>query len=127
LYVVAGKSDATTAAAWEFVQFLVSAESQATWASMTGYVPVREDAVELEPLATTYVDDPRFRVAYDQLLGVSDDLSSVGPVLGPLRQVREVTAQMMAEIFGGADVQTALTAAAQQSNLLIADYASSNT
>ena len=126
LYVVAGKGDVTTAAAWDFVQYLVSAETQSTWASLTGYVPVREDAIELEPLASTYVDDPRFRVAYDQLLANADDFSSVGPVLGPLRQVREVTAQMMADIFGGADVATALDAAATQANLLIIDYTSRN-
>jgi hypothetical protein len=43
-----------------------------------------------------------------------------------MRQVREVTARMMAEIFGGSDVQTSLTAAADQANLLIIDYNSRN-
>jgi hypothetical protein len=32
----------------------------------------------------------------------------------------------VAEIFNGGDVQTALTAAATQANLLIADYAARN-
>ena len=47
------------------VQFLVEAQSQSTWAAATGYVPVRSDAVELEPLATKYANDPRFAVAYE--------------------------------------------------------------
>ena len=56
----------------------------------------------------TYVTDPRFKVAYDQLLAGADDLASVGPVLGPLPQVRTVTAGAVAAIFGGADVQSTL-------------------
>ncbi len=68
LYVVADKGDAEAAAAWDYIEFLVSAETQSKWAAATGYVPIREDALELEPLATTYRSDPRFKVAYDQLL-----------------------------------------------------------
>jgi sn-glycerol 3-phosphate transport system substrate-binding protein len=126
LYIVADKGDAKAAAAWDYIQYLVSAQSQSTWASATGYVPVRDDALALEPVATTYADDPRFRVAYDQLLASSDDPSAFGPVLGPLREVRSVTARAVAEIFNGGDVAAALTAAANQSNALIADYASRN-
>lgn len=126
LYITRDKGDPATAASWDYIKFLISAESQATWGAATGYVPIRSDATELEPLATTYADDPRFRVAYDQLTTAADDFSAVGPVLGPLRQVREVTARMMAEILGGADVQTSLTSASDQANLLITDYNNRN-
>ena len=78
----------STAAAWDYISYLVSAQSQATWAAATGYVPVREDALELEPLASTYATDPRFRVPYDQLLAGGDAPADLGPVLGPLREVR---------------------------------------
>ena len=37
-----------------------------------------------------------------------------------------MTARAVAEIFNGGDVQTALSAAAAQANLLIADYAARN-
>jgi hypothetical protein len=89
----------------------------------TGYVPVNEDALALEPLATKYVDDPRFRVAYDQLLASTDDPSAAGPVLGPQREVRSVTARAVAEIFGGDDVaDRAQPVSANLSNSLLADY-----
>jgi sn-glycerol 3-phosphate transport system substrate-binding protein len=126
LYVVADKGDAEAAAAWDYIQFLVSAESQSTWAAATGYVPVREDALELDPLKRTYRSDPRFKVAYDQLLSRVDDLAAVGPVLGPLREVRSVTAGAVAAIFDGADVASSLTDAAAQSDALIADYNARN-
>ena len=116
LYIVSDKGDPAAAAAWDFIKFLTSAQSQSTWASATGYVPIRQDALDLEPLLSTYATDPRFKVAYDQLLAGQDDLSAVGPVIGPLRQVRSVTAGAVASIFGGADVQASLTAAAQQSD-----------
>ena len=89
-------------------------------------MPIREDALELDPVRTTYATDPRFKVAYDQLVAGEDDLASVGPVLGPLREVRSVTAGAVAAIFGGADVASTLAAAAAQSNALIADYNARN-
>jgi sn-glycerol 3-phosphate transport system substrate-binding protein len=122
LYVVADKGDAKAAAAWDFIKYLTSAQVQSEWAAATGYVPIRQDALELDPLKSTYVNDPRFKVPYDQLLAGEDGLYSVGPVLGPLPQVRAVTAGAVAAIMGGADVQSSLTAAARQADSLIAQY-----
>lgn len=126
LWLVADRDPAVTAAAWDYVKFLVSAQSQSTWATQTGYVPVRSDALDLDPVKTTFAEDPRFAVAYEQLLAAADDPSAVGPVLGPLREVRTVAATMIATVFGGADPATALAAGAAQANALIADYAARN-
>lgn len=126
LYVVADHGDETAAAAWDFVTYLVSPESQSEWAAQTGYVPVRTDALEIEPVASLYVDDPRFRVAYDQLVGSPDEPALQGPILGPHREVRVVTARGVAEILDGGDVQSALTEAAGQSDALIAEYNARN-
>jgi sn-glycerol 3-phosphate transport system substrate-binding protein len=122
LWIVADKGDAKSAAAWDYVKYITSAESQSAWAAATGYVPIRTDAVDLEPLLTTYATDPRFKVAFDQLLAAPDSLTYSGPVLGPLREVRVTAAAAMAEILEGADPQTALSAAAEQANAQIADY-----
>ena len=74
----------------------------------TGYVPVRDDALEIEPALSVYRDDPRFRVAYDQLIKTPDSPALQGPILGPQREIRNITAGAVAEIFNGGDVQTAL-------------------
>jgi sn-glycerol 3-phosphate transport system substrate-binding protein len=122
LWIVADKSPEETAAAWDYISFLLRPESQSRWAAATGYVPVRTDALDLEPIKTTYATDPRFAVPYEQLLsGVNDD-SANAPVLGPQREVRAETSRARAAIFGGADPQTALTEAADASNLLITSY-----
>ena len=126
LWLVNSGDDARTAAAWDFTNYLVQAQQQSEWSSVTGYVPVRTDALTLDPLKTTLATDSRFKVPYDQLLSSPDAPTSVGPVVGPLREVRTVTAQAVAAIFGGADVATSLAAAAQQADALIADYNSRN-
>ena len=126
LYVTDGKDDVETAAAWDFVQYMVSAETQSLFASLTGYVPIRQDALETEPALSAYRDDPRFRVAYDQLIKSPDSPASQGPVLGPQREIRSITANAVAEIFSGGDVQTSLSNAAAQSNDLLASYNASN-
>jgi sn-glycerol 3-phosphate transport system substrate-binding protein len=126
LYIVADKGDAKAAGAWDYIQYLVSAQSQSTWGALTGYVPVNQGAPDLEPLASTYENDPRFKVAYDQLLAFTDDPAAFGPVLGPQREIRSVTARAVAEIFNGDDVQAALSRSADLSNALLADYSARN-
>ncbi len=122
LWIVDGKGDEKTAAAWDYITYLVTAESQSQWASQTGYVPVRSDALDIEPLLTTYSADPRFRVAYDQMLGTAEGVASLAPVLGPQREVRVATANATAAIFAGADVASTLADAVAQSNALIESY-----
>jgi sn-glycerol 3-phosphate transport system substrate-binding protein len=126
LYVTEGKSDLEAAAAWDFMQYMVSPEVQAQFATETGYVPMRADALEIEPALSGYRNDPRYRVAYDQLVKTIDSPASLGPILGPQREIRTITANAVAEIFNGGDVQSALTNAAQQSNALLASYNANN-
>ena len=126
LWVVDSGDDVRTAATWDFITYLSSAQQQSEWSAATGYVPVRTDALTLDPLQTTLATDSRFKVPYDQLLSSPDSPTSVGPIVGPLREVRTVTAQGVAAIFGGADVATTLAAAVEQANALIADYNSRN-
>lgn len=124
LWVVADQPVEEIAATWDFITYLVSADTQSRWATGTGYVPINEDAIELTPLAETYANDPRFRAAYDQLLVGGTDAATAGPVLGPLRQVRGVTATALQDVLNnGADPQTALAQAAVEADALLADYA----
>ncbi len=126
LWVVDSGDDVRTAAAWDFLTYLVAAQQQSEWAAATGYVPNRTDALDLEPYKTTVANDPRFNVAYQQLLDTPDVPTSAGPVVGPLREIRTVLANAVASVFGGTDPKTALDDAAKQSDALIADYNSRN-
>ena len=48
------------------------------------------------------------------------------PALGPLREIRAETANAVAAVYNGEDVQTVLTAAAEAANALIATYNEQN-
>ncbi|HAP77809.1 MAG TPA: hypothetical protein DCR14_17225 [Acidimicrobiaceae bacterium] len=126
LWMVDHDDPVRAAAAWDFITFMVSAQSQSTWAAGTGYVPIRSDALDVEPYASTVAADARFAVALEQLESSPDALTSAGPVVGPLREIRSVLATAVAAILDGADVQTTLDEAAQQANNLIADYNARN-
>jgi sn-glycerol 3-phosphate transport system substrate-binding protein len=126
LYIVDGKGGAKAAASWDYMAFLESASSQSQWAAATGYIPVRNDALTLDPIKSLYVTDPRFKVAYDQLTSSLPGPTSQGPVIGPHKAVRRVTALAVAEVLSGGDVQTALTKAAQAANDLISNYNAQN-
>ncbi len=126
LWIANDKGDEKTAATWDFIKFLVNAQSQSTWAAATGYVPTRSDAVAVSPLSETYATDPRFAVAYNSLLNTPDVATAVGPLLGPQREVRVLTARALATVLGGGDVATALNDAATQADLLLANYAATH-
>jgi sn-glycerol 3-phosphate transport system substrate-binding protein len=126
LWIVDSGDDVKTAAAWDYITFLEQAEVQSEWSATTGYLPVRTDAIDVDPLQTTWATDPRFKVPYDQLLSAPDVPTSVGPMLGPLREVRTVTAQAVAAILNGADVASTLDNAVAQADALIADYNARN-
>ena len=82
--------------------------------------------MQVDPLQTTYTEDPRYAVSYQQLLARADDVLVNAPVLGPQREVRSEVAKATAAIFKGADVQTELTQAAERSNALIESYNARN-
>jgi sn-glycerol 3-phosphate transport system substrate-binding protein len=127
LWVVNSGDKARTAATWDFITYLTGAQQQSSWATETGYIPVRTDALGLEPYKSTIAKDPRFAVAGTQLAASPDAPTSAGPVTGPLREVRTVLAKAVAAIFKGGDVKKALDAAASQAGGLIADYNARNT
>jgi sn-glycerol 3-phosphate transport system substrate-binding protein len=122
LWIVADKGDERTAAAWDYIKYLVGPEQQSQWAAATGYVPVRLSSVDIDPIRTTYESDPRFKVAFDQLAESGDDPAANGPVLGPMREIRVVTSGAVQEVLTGGDPAAALTNAAAQANALLAQY-----
>lgn len=126
LWIVNQDDPVRAAAAWDFITFLISAQSQSTWAAETGYVPVRSSALELDPIASTYANDPRFRIAYDQLVEVLESPAAIGAVLGPQREIRTLTARAIATVLQGGDVAETLLATAEQANSLLAAYIASN-
>jgi sn-glycerol 3-phosphate transport system substrate-binding protein len=112
LYISRDKGDDKTAAAWDFIKFVTSAETQRTWSAATGFVPVRKSAPP----------DGLAKVAFDVLNGGTITNATAGPALGPHRQIREASGKAMQAIYDGADVKATLATAEQEQNALLADY-----
>ena len=66
-------------AAFEFIKFMVSAETQVKWAQATGYFSVSTEAYELSEM-NEYLDaNPEFKTAIEQL---REENNNSGAVLG---------------------------------------------
>jgi len=121
---ISNKSDpAKQAAAWDFSKFLNTAESQATWAAGTGYVPVVEAATELPAVKELWAKDPGYKVAYDQLLTGVNNVATAGPVIGAYKAVRDAVITAEKSMFTqGVKPRAALKAARSEANPAMVEY-----
>ncbi len=53
--------------AWRFLEWMMQTEQVIEWSTSTGYMPTTRSAVERLEKSGYYVENPNFRVAYDQL------------------------------------------------------------
>lgn len=73
--------DARRQAAWEFVQFLTSADIQAKFAAGTGYLPGNTAAAESDTWQALIAEYPQFDVGLQQLMATPESMRSV--TVGP--------------------------------------------
>lgn len=123
LWISKKSSAATQAAAWEFTNFLTNTESVTTWASGTGYIPIRTSSANSPTMTKLYAANPGYKVAYTQLLSGPASPATTGPVLGPFDTVNTaITNAENALLINGTAPQTALTNGANASNQIITSY-----
>lgn len=67
LWALDNGDDLKKAATWQFVKFLVSAQSQAYWSTQTGYFPVTTASHEEQLFLDNIAEYPQFQTAIDQL------------------------------------------------------------
>jgi sn-glycerol 3-phosphate transport system substrate-binding protein len=121
-YIVNKSSREKQAAAWQFAKFLNDPESQAEWSVGTGYVPIRKAAADLPLVQQYWVQNPGFKVAYDQLVGGVANAATAGPVIGDYQGVRDVVLDSEQQMFGGMSPSAALKQAKQDANAKIEEY-----
>lgn len=124
LWLDAETSDEERAASWDFMTWLNEPEQQATWHAGTGYVPIRQSAIELPAVADLWAEEPAFRVAYDQLVFGDETFATAGPVIGNHAQIRQraIVPALEAMYIQGLDPAQALTQARTQGDEILADY-----
>ena len=67
LYMLDRDDEGKKAAAWEFVQFMISPEAQVMWLDGTGYVPVNTKTVELDAYKAAIEKEPRLNAPLETL------------------------------------------------------------
>lgn len=123
LWMVAGKPEAETKAAWEFVKFMAQSAQQIKWHAGTGYFPVRKDAVEDLLAQGYYSESPHNLTAILQLLLSTQNYNSNGAIIGAFAEVRAIVESNIQKMLSGDMTPAeALAAAEKQSTEAIKEY-----
>lgn len=118
-----GKDAAHKRASWEFVKFLESKDSQATWHTSTGYFPVSKAALDTSVDKQWVASKPQFETAITQLNNTKLTTATQGCLFGVMPQVRKAAeSAMQAAVLQGKDSKQALTDAAASLAQPIKDY-----
>jgi len=116
---------AKTAAAWEFVKFMCSADIQARFGAATGYTPVNAGSAKESSYTDYTAKYPQALVGTQQLAATSPDM--MGVIVGPSRDfyyeiINQVSVMLNEKKTPEDTVKTMATAL----NLLLDDYAQAN-
>lgn len=124
-WVLAGAPSDTYKGDAEFLHFLMSASTQAYWASHTGYVPVTTAGSALLSSQNFYATHPNDMVAVKELTTKPPTASTRGIRLGYLPKVREVEASAISEVLAGKETAAqALASAQSQGDQILSQFAS---
>jgi sn-glycerol 3-phosphate transport system substrate-binding protein len=122
VWLAAGKSGAETQAAWALAAFLGSPAVQSQWAAETGYVPITQAAVEMEPLRSAWARRPELAVAYRVLSEHGVSAAALGMSVGPEREIKELLGGALGVVVVGGDPADVLRSVAVDANRLLRTY-----
>ncbi|HEY1829208.1 MAG TPA: ABC transporter substrate-binding protein [Acidimicrobiales bacterium] len=76
------------AAAWDYLTYLSTTQSMATWAAGTGYIPLRKSSINTSTIQKLWSTQPAFKVAYEEMVNGANTTATSGSVIGPYDDVR---------------------------------------
>jgi sn-glycerol 3-phosphate transport system substrate-binding protein len=123
LWLVNGLAPEVEDGALSFLLYLANTENAAEWHQITGYIPIRQSAVELLESQGWFEENPNFRVAGDQLAQSQVTTATAGALVGSFPAIRNVVTQAVDTVLltdeAPADV---LDAAAAEANAILEEY-----
>jgi sn-glycerol 3-phosphate transport system substrate-binding protein len=144
LWVTAGKSEAETRAAVDWIFFLTNTENDIRWHQGSGYFPNRQESLDFLNTRGAFVDAdgnpvpagtegaieapwfevyPFFAIAINQLQASGNSFANAGAVIGPSAEVRQALVRALQSIIdGGVEPAEALAAAKTQADRILAEY-----
>lgn len=111
-------------AALAFLLYLTNTENAATWHQVSGYLPIRESAVELLEAQGWFEENPNFFTASDQINNSTVTPATSGALFGTFIPTRDLVTQAMEVLMlsGGGDPAEVLADAEAEANLLLEEY-----
>ncbi|MBA4493833.1 ABC transporter substrate-binding protein [Paenactinomyces guangxiensis] len=95
-------------AAWKFIKWMTETEQTIQFSQKTGYMPVRQSAIDSEEMKAYYKENPNFKVAVDQL-----QYAQPRPVSPAYKELQEtIMKEIQRSIVNNQDPQKALNDAA---------------
>jgi sn-glycerol 3-phosphate transport system substrate-binding protein len=101
IWIMKNKPEAERAAAYEFLKFMASKESQRAWHVGTGYFPIRADVIADLEKEGFYKKNPAAKTAIDQLRASADIPAAQGALLGVFSEARENVESALELILAG--------------------------
>ena len=101
LWITNSVTDEKQAAAWDFVKYAVSKESQALWASSTGYYSVNKEAYNLDLLKKDLEKTPQKLVAVNEIKDTQKTAATSGAIVGVFPELRKVMTDSMEKVYVG--------------------------
>ncbi|GIP34704.1 ABC transporter substrate-binding protein [Paenibacillus sp. J2TS4] len=121
LYVMDRGDQAKIDAAWEYLKFSVSPETQLMWHTGTGYFPVNTKTYDLPQMKEHLDKNKLFQTAIDQLHASSPETQE--PLVGvPTEFSRIMKEEILAYVLGRTELDTAVQNMAEASNKALQDY-----
>lgn len=106
-------------AAWLFIKFLATTESQVTWSTATGYFPLRFSAIDA--MADFLASNPHFAAA-NELINGGETAIYVSPQQLSYNAVRSLVATALADVTsGGMNVEEVAARLTEEANQALED------
>jgi sn-glycerol 3-phosphate transport system substrate-binding protein len=103
--------------------FLTSTENAASWHQATGYLPIRQSAVDLLEGQNWFKDNPNFFTASDQINNSKVTVATSGALLGTFPETRDIVTQAIEDLMlKGGDPAERMNQAKADADKLLTDY-----
>lgn len=123
LWITNSVSDEKQAAAWDFVKYAVSKESQALWASSTGYYSVNKEAYDLDLLKKDLEKTPQKLVAVNEIKDTQKTAATSGAIVGVFPELRKVMTDSMEKVYVGKEkIDKIIDKMVKESDIIVKRY-----
>ena len=122
VWVMEGHPEDELTAARDFILYMTNTENMESWHKLTGYFPVRNSSVDALEQEGWFTENPRFEVAFDQMLSTETVPATAGALMGPFPEIRTIIEEAIQKVLNGQEVDAALEEAKRLADNALEQY-----